>query len=221
MSDVDPRVRELFDVWRVLSETVHRIRHTPLPASTNPLLEQHVRRDPQGPLAPMLCLWMGDSLQMEGRHREAIAAYENVVASYGDRRFGDVAWAAVALEQIASCHEQLDDRRAAERALQQILTDHRQSVSPAWIQHRIGALAEQDGRDDDALAAYTRAKTLPRAPRQTQVNINDLARRDAARLRLSRDWMRPRPETLVRDLLRALRARDARALERLASPTHF
>jgi tetratricopeptide (TPR) repeat protein len=215
------RFRELYELWRALSEMVHRGRHSPYPSSTNPLLREQVNAEPRSLLAPMLLQWMGDSLQLEGRFTEAIEAYQEIPAAYPDRNFGGMPWAALALDQVAICHEFLGNTRAAEDVLRHLAEHHSNVISPAWLQYHIGRLAEQDERDEEAISAYRRTSELPDIPRQTQVNIKDLARRDAERLTQSREWIRSRPELLAREVLSALTERDVQVLERLASPTHF
>ena len=213
--------RELYELWRTLSETVHRARHSPYPASTNELLQQQIKADPHSLLAPMLLHWMGDSLQLEGRFEEAIKVYQEIPTSYLKRSFGDMPWAAMALDQTAICHGFLGETKSAQDVIRNLAERYGDVISPAWLQYRIGRLAEQDGRDEEALNEYRRALELPDDPPQTQVNINDLARRDAERLSRPRDWIRSRPENLAREILDALRKRDVKTLENLASPTHF
>lgn len=220
-SSTQSEFRDLFELWRALSETVHRARHSPYPSSTHELLQQQVKTDPQGLLAPMLLHWMGDSLQFEGRFVEAIQVYQEIPTSYPKRSFGDMPWAAMALDQTAICHEFLGDTRAAQAALRNLAERYGDVISPAWLQYRIGRLAERDGRHDEAISEYQRAVELPDDPPQTEVNINDLARRDAKRLSRPQGWVRSRPENLAREFIGALKARDVPTLERLASPTHF
>jgi tetratricopeptide (TPR) repeat protein len=217
----DAKYRELYELWRAQSENVHRARHTPYPTGTNELLQQQVKSDPQGLLAPMFLQWMGDNFQLEGRYAEAIQVYQEVAAAYPDRSFGEMPWRAVALDSLAVCAEFLGDIGSAQEALLTLAEQYGEVISPAWQHYRVGRLLEKAGRDDEAISAYKQASDLPDAPPQSMVNINDLARRDAERLARPREWMRNKPEALAQELLGALREHNAAHLESLASPTHF
>lgn len=213
--------RRLFELWRQLSMLVHRTRHSPYPASSNQALRGVLEAEPEGLLAPALVHWMGDSLVMEARFREAIDTYRTVIERYPDRSFGGRPWAAYALEGMALCHQRLGDLDAAAADYAHLQRSFPGETSPAWIYYQIGQLAEEAGNDAEAIRAYARAAEAPDEPAHGQVAIPDLARRDAARLRSGREWVRPHPESLARLLARALERRDSEALEALASPTHF
>jgi tetratricopeptide (TPR) repeat protein len=215
------RVPELAYVWRDLSELVQQARTTPAPAASNEVLQQQVDSDPEGPLGPPLLLWMGDNLLMEKQFAEAIDVFRRLVDRFPDRRFGEGTWASLALERMADCYERLGRGEEAVEALQRIADSHPEGRSVAFLYYRAAQIAEAAGRLEDAAAWYERASAAPDEPRETQVSIPDLARRNAERLRSNRSWMRPEPETLAKELARALEAGNADLLRELASPTHF
>jgi hypothetical protein len=214
-------VPHLAYVWRELSELVQRARTTPIPATSNEGLQSQVNDDPRGPLAPPLLLWMGDNLVMEKRFDEAIEVFERLVAEHPERRFSETTWASLALERIADCHERLGRSEAALVTLQRILDSFPEGRSAAYLHYRIGAIAEANGRLDDAIAAYERAQKNSDSPSETEVSIPNLAARNAARLRSERRWMRPEPETVAKELARLLEGGQGAALADLASPSHF
>jgi tetratricopeptide (TPR) repeat protein len=217
----DKQNRQLFEIWKQLSNLVHRGRHTPHPSSTNALLRQHLELNREGLLAPALLLWMGDNFLIEARFREAIAVYTELVESYPNRSFGGKPWAAYALEQISLCYRQLGEPDAAISAYQKILNSFVQETSKAWIYYQIGCINEEANHDTKAIRAYRRAAKEDNDFAPTQASIPDLARRDANRLASRREWIQPRPENLAKLLSQALESQDAATLRRLASPTHF
>jgi hypothetical protein len=212
--------RRLFEVWRQLSQEVHRLRHTPEPTVGNELLRRSLEADRDGLLAPLLQLWIGDNFLLEARFDEAIRAYEELIGRYPDRRFAGRPLAGIAWQQIATCHESLGRLEQAAAAYQRALDADPEETSPAWLHREIGRLAEAGGRTDDAVQAYGRAADARDTPSHTMASIPDLASRDLQRLQSDRAWVRPL-NALAQELTGALQAGDAGPLERLASPTHF
>jgi Tetratricopeptide repeat/Peptidase family M23 len=212
--------RQLFGVWLQLSQEVHRLRHTPQPTASNELLRSNLAADQDGPLAPLLLLWIGDNCLLEGRFDEAIQTYEELVARYPDRRFGGQHVAGIALQQIAVCRESLGQFDEAAGVYQRVLHFDPEGTSPAWLHREIGRMSEAAGRTDEAIQAYRQASEARDTPSHTMVSIPDLASRDLERLQRDRSWVRP-PDTLAQELAGALRSRDTGLLEQLASPTHF
>jgi hypothetical protein len=212
--------RRLFEVWRQLSQEVHRLRHTPQPTAGNELLRSNLEADRDGPLAPLLLLWVGDNFLLEARFDEAIGAYEELIGRYPDRRFAGQPLAGIALQQLAACHAAVGRFDEAAAAYQRVLQADPEETSVAWVHHEIGRMAEAAGRPDEAAQAYRRASDVRDAPSHTMVSIPELASRDLERLQRDRAWVRP-PETLAAELAGALRSGNADLLEQLASPTHF
>lgn len=209
------------ELWRYLSQTVHQARCTPYPSGTNELLQSHVREDRAGPLVPMLMLWTGDNLLAENRFDKAIAAYAALLDRYPDALFAGTPWGMFALEQTAVCHDNLGEHERASAIYGHMLKSYGKFVSEARLNFRQGNLEEQVRNDRQAIVAYRRASVADNWPRHGQVNMRDLARRHADRLESGREWVRADIRTLAQEVSRALWKRDARALEALASPTHF
>lgn len=207
--------------WKYLSQLVHQARCTPQPSGVNELLRSNIEDDRRGPLAPMLMLWAGDNLLAENRFGKAVAAYATLVDRYPDTRFAGTLWAVHALEQTAVCHESVGDYEKAADVYGRMLRSFRKSVSTSRMYFRQAALAEQAGSDKQAIALYRRASDAPNWPRRGQVNLRDLARRNADRLESDREWVRSDYQALADEISRALWKRDAGALEALASRTHF
>lgn len=215
------RDEELVEGWRQISATVHKLRHTPVPTSTNELLREQIKSDPDGPFAAAYLLWVGDNFFQEARFEEAVEAYDELVGRYSDRVVGTKPLAAVALRQAGAAHERLGNPEEASRAYGRIAEGFAESTSVAWAHYEQGRVAEEAGNDKEALAAYDRAAKAPDVPASTQLGTHELARRAAERIRKPGEGIRPQPEYVARELARALEQRDDATLGRLASPTHF
>ena len=216
----DERVPPEAYTWRELSELVQSARAASVPTRSNEALEHELSSEPDGPLAPPLLLWMGDNFAMEKGFDEAIDAYGRLAESFPDRAFGEGSWAAVALERMADSYARLGRPDAAIEMLQRLLDSRSEGYSTAYLNYRAGQIAEDAGRIDSALGWYERAASSPDVSREAQVSIPDLARRDVDRLRSDRAWMRSDPETLAKELARALES-GGQGLAELGSPTHF
>jgi tetratricopeptide (TPR) repeat protein len=206
--------------WRELSELVQQARAASVPTTSNEALEHQLSSDPDGPLAPPLLLWTGDNFMMEKGFAEATEVYWRLIDRFPDRAFGEGTWASLALERVAECQARLGRPEAAIGTLERMIDSRAEGRSSAYLHHRAGQIAEDAGRPEDALGWYERAASASDNPRETQVSIPDLARRDVERLRSDRAWMRREPETLAKELARALEA-GGQGLSELASPTHF
>jgi hypothetical protein len=207
--------------WKYLSQVVHQARCTAQPSGANELLRTHLQKDRSGPLAPTLSLWSGDNLLAEGRFDKAIAAYSALLDRYPEARFAGTPWGVHALEQTAVCHENSGEHEKAADVYGRMLKSYRKFVSASRIYFRQADLAEQAGGDKQAIALYRRASQARNWPRHGQVNLRDLARRNADRLESGQEWVRHDYQTLADEVSRTLWKRDARALEALASRTHF
>ena len=212
--------RGVFETWRELSQFVHRHRHGPEAAASNPVLRGAIDADPDGLLAPLLLLWEGDNLRLEGRLDDAIGSYDELLARYPDRRFGGGPYAENALLQIAECHEFAGRFEQAAATYQRALGADPVATSQAWLIRELGRTMEKLGRFDAAIETYRRGADAPDEPSQTMVAIPELARRDAERLERDRVWVRP-AEDLASELAEALESRNTEILAQLASPTHF
>lgn len=214
--DIDAETHEL---WKALSQQVHRARCAPHPEGVNELLRHHI--ESQGPLAPMLMHWSGDNLAAGQRFEQARDAYAALVDRYAERSFAGMPWGVHALEQAALCHTRLGDFERASAAHEQRLKSWPAFVSASQTSFRQAELAERTGDDKAAVALYRRAAKATNWPRQGLVNLRDLARRNAERLELGSPWVRADVHQLAGELGRALRRRDFEALDALASATHF
>src|SRR5689334_16891277 len=92
----------LIETWKQLSDTVHRMRHTPNPASTNVMLQTHIDGGPFPILAPLLSMWVGDNLLYSGRPAEAVAAYERLITHFPGDTFRGTPWSVHALKQMSN-----------------------------------------------------------------------------------------------------------------------
>ncbi|MFI5897579.1 tetratricopeptide repeat protein [Actinoplanes sp. NPDC051513] len=215
-----PSDRRTFEMWRQISQTVHRLRHTARPTASNELLQGNVDAHQDEPLAGLLLLWLGDNFLLESRFDAGVQIYQDIISRYPDRRFGSQTLLGLALQQAATCHEAMGRFEQAADCFKQIVQAGTGDTSPAWCYREIGRLAEAAGRREEATQAYRQAAEAIDVPSRTMANIPDLARRDAERLTRGPDWVRA-PEQLARELADALRRGDGDHLERLASPTHF
>lgn len=212
---------ELVEGWRQVSSLVHRARHTPSPSASNELLRDRIKEHSDGPFSVAYLLWIADNLFQEARFEEAIEVYDELVAAHPERMVGTKSFAAIALAQAAAAYERLGDPEQASRAHGRIAEAYAEHTSVAWAHYEQGRIAEEAGNDEEAVAAYERAARAPDVPASTALGTNELGRRAAERIRNPGEGIRPQPEHVSRELVRALERRADDELRRLASPTHF
>ena len=212
---------EVVEAWRQISSIVHTARHATLPSTTNELLRGEIKEDPDGPFSAAYLLWVGDNLFQEARFEEAIEVYDELVGTYPERFVGTKSLAAVALAQSAAAYERIGDPEQASRAHGRIAEAFGEHTSVAWAHYEQGRIAEAAGNDGEASSAYRRAASAADVPASTALGTNELARRAAERIENPGEGIRPQPEQVAREVVRALERRADDELGRLASPTHF
>jgi tetratricopeptide (TPR) repeat protein len=204
---------ELAAIWEKMSEQVLVARCAGQPGALN----ESLRAVGKSPLTPLFTHWIGDNHVQELRFDEAAAAYEETLRTDPGKIPGSRELHSVALEQLAYAYDRAERFDEADAALERLAA--RGGADAIRGCDRLGQLAERQGDDNGAIAAYRRA-----AKGKTGVGLDETrerARRDVKRLQGGRDHLRPSPEALAAELARAVRRRDLAALRRLASPTHF
>src|SRR5262245_46702499 len=116
-----PADQRLVAVWKEVSIIVHSLRLSDVPTASNGMLREYIRREKSHVLSPRFQLWIGDNFQFAGRLSEAIIAYRELVKRYPERKFCGQAFGAFGLEQVANCHERLEQYAEAIEALQELL----------------------------------------------------------------------------------------------------
>jgi tetratricopeptide (TPR) repeat protein len=205
--------------WMNISELVLRARVEARAIDANQALEHYIDEDPKGAAAPAMAIWRADNFVFDRFFDEGARAHEEAARRHAQDSFNGVSWGAYALDQAASCHEQagrVDDALKAVDSIS-LLKDR---GSEAWVHFRRAKILEAAGRDSDAIDAYRKAETSPDKPGASGVEIRELARRGADRRKLS-PKLEPFPDRLATTISRALQKRDLKALDALASTTHF
>lgn len=211
-------------LWEHLSELVIGSRHTKEPSSSNEALYYYEKNDPRSFMNPTYALWRGDSLVQEWRFKEAIAAYDHIVNKYPKLTMsGDAkgkAWASLALEQIAVCHERLGNIDGAITSYSRILKSFSKENSKAWIYFQTGSLYEENGNHQKATEFYHKAASSPNDTSDADWEIPDLAKRHAMRLENPGQQFSSSKQLAIA-LTRAIEKRNSDTLSSLISKTHF
>lgn len=207
--------REAAVRWWDLARDTNRAAVAGDPTSVIRDLEDAADRDPVSPLAPAFRLWAADALRRIGKHGEAIAAYDRVIAAVKS---------APALERIDFGSEALKHRAGAQARAGDIdaaVTTCRELAAgdQVFALYRAGTLLERAGRLEEAAGVYREIAAPTRAP-----NADDRrqrALRAAERLTTSTGTFAQTSAAAAEWVRRALDRRDAAGLRRLASPTHL
>lgn len=206
-------------LWRTLSDQLSTVRSTRTPSYLNEVLLEQAHALGEVPLAAVLKLWAADSLAIEKRFHEALTQYKHVLNDFEDARFIEADITDSALKKIAVCHERLGETQQAIEAYKRFARRH--GDDSAWAHYHAGRVAEEAGWADIALEGYDAAAQTTDSLKQNGFPIPELAVRDAKRLRNPSGGLCMGPEEAAKAVADALRKKDAGALRRLASPTHF
>jgi tetratricopeptide (TPR) repeat protein len=163
--------------WWTLSEEAHRAALTAAdPAEVLRKLDQAASADPASPLSPAFLLWSGDALSRVSRDRQAIAAYDRVLAvAETAAPFEHIDFTRQSLLNRAAAHTRLGDIDAAVESYRELA---RRGDGNAL--YEAGCVAERAARFDQALALYGELR-LPDQEPQFE-GVADRASRAARRL---------------------------------------
>jgi hypothetical protein len=207
--------REPAKAWRNLSDETHRAAVEGDPTSVLPKLDEAASADPDSPLAPAFRLWAADALTRVGRDREAIDAYDQTLsAAESAPPFESIDFSRQALRNRAAVKARLGDLDAA-------IVDYRELAKRGENDalYDAGATAERAGQFEEAESLYRELAEV--ASELDSDDLPDHARRAAARLTESQGVFTVNELGIAKLVEDAVRSRDAEALRRLASPTHF
>lgn len=201
--------------WRDLSEQVQRAAQRGEVTGLVRKLDDAARGEPDSPLAPAFALWRADALARVGRDGDAVAAYDATLTT---------AESAPAFERVDFAREALRHRAGALGRLGDIdgaiagWRDLEKRGETGALYHA-GVLAERAGRFEEATSLYREVAQQQRTP-----DADDPAQcalRSAERLSGREAVFTPSEQGIAQIVEAALTGRDAGALPRLASPTHF
>jgi tetratricopeptide (TPR) repeat protein len=207
--------REPAKAWWNLSEETHRAAVKGDPTGVLPKLDKAASADPGSPLAPAFRLWAADALTRVRRDREAIDGYDQTIsAAESAPPFEGIDFSRQALRSRAAVKARLgdldgaieDDRALAKRGDTEAL-------------YHAGATAERAGRFEEAASIYRELAEV--APALDSEDLGEHARRAAERLTASQAVFTVNEHGITKLVEDAIGSRDADALRRLASSTHF
>jgi hypothetical protein len=200
--------------WWELSELAHRAALGADPTSVVQRLHGAADADPASPLAPAFRLWAADALGRVSRDREAVAAYDRVIAADSAPPFERIDFAREALRHRAALLARLGDIDAA-------LASHRELAGRGEREalYHAGVMAERAGRFDGATQLYREIAAQGRGP--DAGDPSQRALRDAERLTSAEGVFGASELEIARRVEDAVMARDGARLRPLASPTHF
>lgn len=211
------------DLWIHLSELVQIARHQGDIDKSNEALQYFIGSEKDDGLRAALHLWMGDSLAMNMRYDEAIAAYMEIVGSYPDMTVtgkpDGYHWAAYALEQAATCYEKMLDPENALALYNKILEGFPTGLPAAHLYYLKGRLFESARRDKEAIEAYQKAASSGDGS-EADASTAEFSIHQAAFLS-NPGPLATQPEDVTTAVVRALQSQNWDELTRLASSTHF
>jgi murein DD-endopeptidase MepM/ murein hydrolase activator NlpD len=222
-SDADPpRPSSLNDrgahEWRQLSAEVVRARTGASFSRVNVTIEAAAEREPQSPASPAYRLWIADNLARDARYADAVLAYDKAIdrAQSCDRLFATSDPIRGALYHKAQAAALAGDASTAIATFRELGEHAPDDAAPLF---QAGLLAESEGQLDRAAEFYR--TVAARTPSARTDDPAELARRALQRLERSGTAYAADPRQLADLLVTALEQRDVRALERVASRTHF
>lgn len=204
--------------WRQLSGQVLRSRCEAGCARTNVTLEAATDREPQSPATPAYRLWMADNLVRDDRLADALAAYDATVksAQSANRLIETIDPVTSALYHKAQAAALLGDTTAAIATYMDLHNHDSGNGDPLF---QAGLLDEKRGQFDRAAEHY---RGVARAePSNRTDEPAELARRALLRLQQPESHFAPSMDTVAERIASALEHRDASALQRSVSQTHF
>lgn len=204
--------------WLDLSLQFSRAVRTPRPCSVNATLEEATTGEPESPAAPAFLLWAAENYAREGRHHEAVEAFERVVqrADSVEPMHPALDFTRAARHHQAASAAELGRVDQAISVLRQLA--EREPRSPAFLLEA-GMLAEEAGRANEALELYRSISAAE--PGSSTEAPQELARRALLRIDASDGLFFPTAQHAASALTLALDEGDRGGLERLLSRTHF
>jgi hypothetical protein len=167
------------------------------------------------PLTPALRLWRADALSRVGRDRDAVDAYDEVLAAAESApAFERIDFVREALRHRAGARARLGDVDGAVESYRELETRGEKGAL-----YHAGVLAERAGRFEQATSLYREIAQQERTP-----DTDDEAQRAlraAERLTSPDGVFTPSELGIAQTVEEALTKRDASALRRLVSATHF
>jgi tetratricopeptide (TPR) repeat protein len=199
--------------WSALSAEAQRA--TPGPSLDEALEKLEAADEADSPVAPAYKLWRADALNRVGREAEAVTAYDETLrAAESAPAFERVDFSREALRHRASAQGRLGDVDAAVASYREL-----QKRGEHAALYHAGELAERTGRFEQAASLYGEIAAKERTP-----DTDDDAQRAlraAERLTGQQGVFTPSPLGIAHYLEAAVMTRDAEALRRLASASHF
>jgi hypothetical protein len=201
--------------WWNLSQEVQRAAESGDPTDLLGKLEVAAGVEADSPLTPALRLWRADALSRVGRDRDAVGAYDAVL---------EAAEAAPAFERIDFIREALRHQAGAKARLGDVdgaVESYREleKRGEKGALYHAGVVAERAGRFEQATSLYREIGQQERTP-----DADDEAQcalRAADRLTGESGVFTPSELGIAQTVEDALTRRDASALRRLVSATHF
>lgn len=205
--------------WKNFSLLVLQARKALAPTSANESLLAHQPVKPESHLRALFRFWAADNLRRAMRFEEAIELCDSFAANFPGAEIGDRSISPQVDLLVASCQRSLGLYGDAVGSLVSLAAATPEPGPAAELLLRAGIWAEAVPElRESALEAYRRATVLERKAKDE----HGLARRQLQRLEnAGQISFAADPETLAMRLARLLRAKDARGLFDLASPTHF
>ncbi|HEX6307289.1 MAG TPA: tetratricopeptide repeat protein [Longimicrobiales bacterium] len=201
--------------WWDLSQQVRRATTAGDLTDVLGRLEVAAGAEGDSPVAPAFRLWRADSLSRSGRDRDAVAAFDAVLES---------AESAPAFERIDFVREALRHRAGAQGRLGDIegaVESYREleNRGEKGALYHAGVLAERAGRFEQAISLYREIAQQERTPDRD--DEAQCALRAADRLASPHGVFTPSELGIAQMVEECLTRRDAFALRRLVSETHF
>jgi murein DD-endopeptidase MepM/ murein hydrolase activator NlpD/tetratricopeptide (TPR) repeat protein len=207
------------EAWHVLGGRMSKARIDGDPTRVNDDLRPAADAASTPGLDLVFEFWVAENHKHAGDYETARGAFDELLARYDEFEFLDIDFRETILRRRATMEEELervDDALATYDTLVEA-TDG-EAARPYF---RKGLAAERAGRTGAALAAYENAASAEDPDRHHLAGLDELARRNAERVRYPFDGFRDTEADLRHTIAEALRNDAYDRLRDLASPTHF
>lgn len=207
--------RDAAQRWWELSDETHRVAFGRDPTRLLQSLDEAALGEPASPLAPAYRLWAADALSRVSRDREALAAFDGVLAAADSAPpFDGIDFVGEALRRRAAAQSRLGDHQGSVATARELAA--RGELDELY---QAAAILERAGRRDAATQLYR--ELAKQASEAGGEELADRAARGAQRLETEDGVFTPSPLAIAKSVEDAVLSRDAAELRRLVSRTHF
>lgn len=211
-----PREDEL---WTELSGRVAQARLDGEPDRLNQELAEAATSVETPGLGMVFEFWAAENLRMAERHTDAIALFDEVLETHEEFTFLGEDFRGALLRKRAISEEALDQVTAALSTYDELIRHTNGERSRPY--YRKGLLAEEEGMDSTAVAAYQNSAAAADPEYHHLSGLDEVASRNADRVADPFDGFYLTADGLIDRLVTLFRERLFGELASLASPTHF